>query len=143
MPRVYWFCKSPYQNLPYTGLFANENRDGYLQNLYLIRAGQIHRAVGLPEDIPDTCYGSDLSDRWGIPAIYRKQKYGWAGLTSGCDDRVIIGPLPYTPMFFFSYEPDVSGRTRLHIRRAGRSWTLYWKRISKTELEIDLCFNTP
>jgi hypothetical protein len=143
MSRVYWFCTSPYPALPYTGLYAHPDKSEYLRSLYLIRAGQIHKAVSLPENLPNMCYGDQESGRWGIPAIYRKQKYCWAGLTPGCDDRVVLGCLPYTSLFFFTYEPDASGRIRLHIRVAGESSPLHWRRISRTELELDLCFNTP
>lgn len=143
MSRVYWFCTSLYPALPYTGFYAPPDKRKYLQSLYLIRAGQIHRAVSLPENLPNGCYGDRGTNRWGIPAIYRKQKYCWVGLTSGCDSRVVLGHLPYTDRFFFTYEPDTSGRTRLHIGVAGESWPLHWKRISRTELELDLCFNTP
>lgn len=138
MPRVYWFCTSLYPALPYTGFFAQDTENGYMRSLYLIRAGQIYRAVSLPEHTPRSCYGAQETNRWGIPAIYHKQKHGWVGLTSGCQSRVILGPLPYTHQFFFTYEPD-----RLHIHIERESWPLHWKRISRTELELDLCFNTP
>jgi hypothetical protein len=144
MPRVHWFCTSLYPDLPYTGFFALDGREEYLRSLYLIRAGQIYRAVSLPEHTPNSCYGTQVHKRWGIPAIYRKRGDGsWTGLTSGCEFRVIPGPLPYTHRFFFTHEPDASGRTRLHIHVKGESQPLHWKRISRTELEIDMCFNTP
>ena len=144
MSRVYWFCTSPYPALPYTGLYAPQDKAEYIQSLYLIRAGQIHRAVSLPESLPNSCYGDQETNRWGIPAIYRKRGNGiWTGLTLGSESRVVLGELPNTHRFFFTYEPDATGRTRLHIRVAGESSPLHWKRISRTELELDLCFNTP
>lgn len=140
MPRVYWLCTSTYPDLPYTGLIGRDDGMGHLSSLYLVRAGQIYKAVSLPENLTCSCYGVRKSSRWGIPAIYQKQKHGWVGLTSGCH---VGAGLPDTERFFFTYEPDASGRTRLHIRADGESWPLRWKRISKTELELQLCFNTP
>jgi len=142
MSRVYWFCTSP--PLPYTGFYAPPDKGKYLRSLYLIRAGQIHRAISLPENLPNTCYGDQETNRWGIPAIYRKRgDRVWTGLTSGCESRVVLGCLPHTRRFFLTHEPDASGRTRLHIGVGGESRPLRWKRISGTELELDLCFNTP
>lgn len=140
MPRIHWICTPTYPDLPYTGLFANQDGARYLKSLYLVRAGQIYEAASLPENLTSSCYGERKSSRWGIPAIYQKQKHGWVGLTSGC---AVFPGLPNTERFLFTYEPDASGRTRLHIRVRGKSWPIRWKRISKTELELTLCFNTP
>lgn len=140
MPRVYWFCTSTYPDLPYNGLIGRDDGKGCFRSLYLVRAGQIYKAVSLPENLTSSCYGDRESRRWGIPAIYQKQKHGWVGLTSGCAEGA---GLPDTQRFFLTYEPDASSRTRLHIHVDGESWPLRWKRISRTELELTLCFNTP
>ena len=88
MSRVYWFCTSPYPALPYTGFYAHPDKSEYLRSLYLIRAGQIHKAVSLPENLPNMCYGDQESGRWGTPAIYRKRGNGiWTGLTLGSESR--------------------------------------------------------
>jgi hypothetical protein len=152
MPRVYWFCTSAYPDLPYTGLIGRDDGTGHLLSLHLVRAGQIYKAVSLPENLTSSCYGERKSSRWGIPAIYWKQKHGWVCLTSGCAEGAaaefksfvkLYSKLPDTARFFLTYEPDASGRTRLHIRVRGESWPIRWKRISRTELELNLCFNTP
>lgn len=138
MPRPYWFCIRSYPALPYTGLWAPNNRVQYLHSLYLIRSGQIHRAESLPPNLPNHCEGENFNREWGIPAVYRQvSESGWIGLTAGCTSKGEVKSIyPNRENFCFTYP---MGSDRLHIYAdGGVSHPLRWRRISRTELEMEL-----
>ena len=142
MPRPFWFCIRPYPALPYTGLWASSDPAQHLRSLYLIRAGQIHRAVSLPPDLPNHCEGENFNTEWGIPAVYRQvSESGWIGLTEGCVKKGFIGSIyPNRENFCFTYP---LGSSRLHIYAdGGVSYPLRWRKVSRTELEMDLLWES-
>lgn len=138
MPRLFWICIRPYPALPYTGLWAPHNHAKHISSLYLIRAGQIHRAVSLPTDLPNHCEGENFNAEWGVPAVYRQvSESDWIGLTSGCVKKGLVGNIyPNRDNFCFTYP---YGSKRLHIYADdGVSYPLRWRKVSRTELEMDL-----
>lgn len=138
MPRPFWFCLRPYPALPYTGLWCPNNGAKNLTSLYLIRSGQIYRAVSLPPNLPNRCEGENFNWEWGVPAVYRQvSETRWVGLTTGCVGKGRVGPIhPSNPEnFCFTYP---LGSDRLHIYSDSEvSYLLRWRRTSRAELEID------